>query len=76
MDKKVTIRYSGHEVTRTLDVCTVADVLRDPRVKSDPDLQFGDNVNVRSNGVILEHNAPVQDGQLLIIEQRSSTKGC
>jgi len=75
MDKRITIMFGSKCVTRTLDVCTVADVLKAPQVTSDPDLQFGDNVLVRSNGVVLNSANPVADGQTLVIEQSQNTKG-
>ena len=75
MQKKITLRFNGTEVTRTLDVCTVEDVLKAPQIATDPDLQFGDNTIIRSQGVTLSKSSPVSDGQVLNVERHAHEKG-
>lgn len=69
----VTALSGTSSISVELSNATVAGLLSHPAIQG---LGLGDNVDVKSGGVVLDSHATLIDGQTVSFSQRKSGKGC
>lgn len=71
--KQITVQYGSQKLTREVsDDFNVGNIKTDSHFKAG--LGFGDNVNVLVDGVIMDSDAEVDDGETAVVETACNTK--